>query len=417
MSDFPSPKQPRKRRLLFLSIGLCAVASVIWSMDVRTTIKCREVRKLLAAGDIPPALALAEQVVAANPDCSECHFLLAKAARRAGDFAKASAALQLARDENYPAREIAFEQVLAAAQSGQVKSVDKELRHIFASELQGDETEEIYHALALGHLAAFDVPEFLKCIDFWLAWRPEAVVPRQMKAELYSRLGEHRSAVDQFQAILTEQSDFLPARKGLGDSLLALNLPTEAEKELRVCYERDPGPQHALGLAKCLVRIDRSDEARSLLKSFENAADRVTRAEILEELGRWHLDRQEVDEAFQYLQECVRIAPENFSAWHALSTAYSMQMQSEKASDALNRSLAAQQRAQRLFVIANELSHDPMSITLRLEASDIMFQQGMNQDGVSWLRTILLIDEDNSEAVKRLSDYYNKTDAQKQEAP
>ena len=221
MSDFPSPKQPRKRRLFFLLIGLCAVTGLVWSMDLRTTIKCRQVRKLLAAGEIPPALELAEQVVAANPDCPECQFLLAKAARRAGDFAKASAALQLARDANYSPRKIAFEQVLAAAQSGQVKSVETELRHIFASDLQPDETEEIYHALALGHLAAFDVPEFLKCIDFWLAWRSEAVIPRQMKAELYARLGEHRSAADQFQAILTEHSDSLPARKGLGDSLLA----------------------------------------------------------------------------------------------------------------------------------------------------------------------------------------------------
>lgn len=417
MTDFPSPKQPRKRRLFFLLIGLCTVGGLIWSVDLRAMIECREVRKLLAAGEIQPALELAEQVAAANPDCPECQFLLAKAARRAGDFSKASAALQLARDANYPPQEIAFEQVLATAQSGQVKIVEMELRHIFESELQADETEEIYHALAFGHLAAFDVPEFLKCIDFWLAWRPQAVVPRQLKAELYSRLGEHRSAADQFQALLTEHSDFLPARKGLGDSLLALNLPTEAEKELRVCYERDPTSQHALALAKCLMRIDRSDEARSLLQKFENAADRVTRAEILEELGRWHLDRQEVDQAFQYLQECIRIAPENFSAWHALSTAYSMQGQSEKASDSLKRSLVAQQRVQRLFVIANELSHDPGAITLRLEASDIMFQQGMDQDGVSWLRTILHIDQDNPEALQRLADYYHRTGTQKQEAP
>lgn len=415
MSDFPSPKQPRKRRLFFLLIGLCAVTGLVWSMDLRTTIKCRQVRKLLAAGEIPPALELAEQVVAANPDCPECQFLLAKAARRAGDFAKASAALQLARDANYSPRKIAFEQVLAAAQSGQVKSVETELRHIFASDLQPDETEEIYHALALGHLAAFDVPEFLKCIDFWLAWRSEAVIPRQMKAELYARLGEHRSAADQFQAILTEHSDSLPARKGLGDSLLALNLPTEAEKELRVCYERDSGPQNALALAKCLVRIDQSDEARSLLEKFENTADRVTRAEILEELGRWYLDRQEVDQAFQFLHECIKIAPENFSAWHALSTAYAMEGQSEKARDALERSLASQQRAQRLFVVANELSHDPTSIVLRLEASDIMFQQGMDQDGVSWLRTVLQIDEQNPEAIQRLADYYRRIGAQKLE--
>ena len=152
-----------------------------------------------------------------------------------------------------------------------------------------------------------------------------------------------------------------------------------------------------------------------MLEKFENTADRVTRAEILEELGRWYLDRQEVDQAFQFLHECIKIAPENFSAWHALSTAYAMEGQSEKARDALERSLASQQRAQRLFVVANELSHDPTSIVLRLEASDIMFQQGMDQDGVSWLRTVLQIDEQNPEAIQRLADYYRRIGAQKLE--
>ncbi len=369
-------------------------------------ISCRQIRKMLAAGEIEPALELAEQVAAEKPNCAECQFLLAKSARRAGDFSKASAALQSARAANWPAQQIAFEQVLATAQSGQANLVEQELRRIFESDLQPAETEEVYEAIAYGHLAAFDTPEFLKCVDFWLEWCPQAVTPRQMKAVFYAKLGEHRNAADQFQSLVTDHPDFLPARKGLGDSLLALNLPTEAEKELRVCYERDPTAQNAVALAKCLVRTDRPDEARGLLEKFRDTEDRVTRAEILEELGRWLLDRNQVDEAFVCLQECIRIAPENFSAWHALSTAYSMTGEAEKASEALKRSQDSQRRVQRLFAVAGELTHAPLSTALRLEAAEIMFQQGLDQDAVAWLKTVLQIDANNPEANRRLAQYY-----------
>ncbi len=389
-------------------VGLYIAGGLIWSMDLRTRIRCRQIYKLLAAGDIEPALALAEQAAVANPNCAECQFLLAKSARRAGNLSQAAVALQKARAAKWSPKEIAFEEILATAQSGQVRSVDRELRHIFESDLQADETEEVYEALASGHLAAFDAPEFLKCVSFWLEWRPQAVAPRQMKAEFYARLGEHRNAADQFQSLVTDHPNFLPARKGLGDSLLALNLPTEAEKELRVCYEQDPTAQNAVALAKCLVRTDQSGEAQSLLDRFKSTDDRVTRAEILEELGRWLLDRNQVDKAFACLQECIQIAPENFSAWHALSVVYSMRGEAEKASEALKRSQDTQQRVQRLLAIAGELTQTPESKALRLEAADIMFAQGMDHDAVAWLQTVLQLDAKNPEANQRLAQYYLK---------
>ena len=406
MSSVSALKQPRKRRLLLFLVGLCVGGGLLWSPYLQTAIKCRQIRKLLASGEVEQALILSEQIAAAQPGCAECQFLFAKSARRTGRFSKAATALEKSRIANWDPKGIAFEQVLMTAQSGRVSLVERELRQIFEGDLRAAETEEVYEALAHGHLAAYDIPEFFKCVDFWLVWRPEAIAPRQMKAEFYSRLGDYRNAADQFQSLVTDHPEFLPARKGLGDSLLSLNLPAEAEKELRVCSEREPTAQNALALAKCLVRTDQADEARSLLEKFKNTEDRVTRAEILEELGRWFLDRNQVDEAFTSLQECTRIAPENFSAWHALSTAYSMRGQADKASEALKRSQDGQLRAQRLFAVATELTRTPQSTALRLEAADIMFKQGMPQDAVAWLKTVLQLDEKNPEANQRMAQYY-----------
>jgi len=402
-------RQLRKRRLLLLVLVLSVAGGLIWFMDVPTRLVCRQIRQLLAAGEVQQALKLSEQLASRKPDCAQCQFLLAKSARRAGEFLKAEEALVKARDGNWNPSQILYEKILASAQSGQVRVVERELRQIFQGDLQPHETAEVYEALALGNLAAFDAPEFFRCIDFWLEWDPAAVKPRQMKAEFYLRLGDHQGAMEQFKEIVNDHPEFLPGRKGLADSLLALNLPAQAEKELRICYANQATAQHAVSLAKCLVRIDRSDEAKALLETHKDTEDRVTRAEILEELGRWFLDRQQVDQGIEYLQESVRIAPESSSGWHALSIAYSMKGQPQKASEAMKLSEESQLRTQRFFAVATELSNNPQSISLRLEAADIMFTQGLDLHAVAWLKTILQIDPQNPEANQRLAEYYLKS--------
>lgn len=402
-------KQPWKRWLLVLFLCVSIASAAIWFMDLPTALTCRQIRKHLTAGEIDQAMKLSKQLAASKPECAECQFLLAKSARRNGDFLTAAKSLQNARAANWDPQLISYERVLATAQSGKVRSVEGELRQIFQRDLKPSETEEIYEALASGHLAAYDAPEFLRCIDFWLEWDSSSTKPRQMRAEFYFRLGDYRRAADLFQALVDDHPELLPARKGLGDSLLALNLSAEAENELRICYEHDRSAQNALSLAKCLVRTDRPDEAKALLEKFKTSEDRVTRAEILEELGRWLLYRQQLDQAFEYLQECVHVAPENFSGWHALSTAYSMKGDREKAAEALKVSQDSQRRAQRLYAIAMELSNNPQSIALRLEAAEIMFTLGRDQDAIAWLTTILHIDERNRDANQRLAVYYERS--------
>ena len=131
MTDPPSIKQPRKRRLLFLFAGLCVVGAAVASPSLRTWIACWQIRSLLDADDVTVAMQAAKQLAESRPNCGECQFLLAKAARRSGDFSEAGRALQAARAADWDPKKIQFEQVLATAQTGQVRSVERELKQIF----------------------------------------------------------------------------------------------------------------------------------------------------------------------------------------------------------------------------------------------------------------------------------------------
>jgi predicted Zn-dependent protease len=388
---------------------MCLVAVPIATWYFWNSIQCWRIRQLLADARVDEALLIADNLAADQPQCSECQFLLAKAARRSGNFSSAASALQKAEASGCDVEKLRFEQVLAIAQSGQIRRVEGDLQRIFASRLQASATEEVYEAMAYGHLAAFDVPEFLKCVQFWQDWRPEAITPRLMRAGLYSQLGNHSAAAAEFAAVVQDHPDSLPARRGWGESLLALNLTSDAAPLLQDCFDQQPSGEIAVSLAKCLVAMDAGDQAKAILLQYRDTPDILVRSRILEELGRWYLDRNEAQQAINELQQCIQIAPENSSAWHALSAAYSLQGLTEEAARALTVSQETQHRCQRLVSVVSELADKPDSTDLRLEAAEILFQQGMAQDAIAWLKTILQHDEQHPAANRLLAKHYRES--------
>ena len=374
-----------------------------------TWLECRQIRRLLANSEVPTALKKSQRLAANHPDCAECQFLLAKSARRSADFSAAATALELARAAGWDSTKIHLEQILATAQSGQVRSVEGELKRIFQMDLEEAEIGEIYEALAYGHLAAFDAPEFLKSLDYWLDWRPDAVKPRLLRADFFSRIQKYSAAVDEYKALLLIAPDCVEARTNLGENLLQLNLAKEAAEQLQISYADQPSDRVALLLAKCLIQLDGAEKAKALLLEFRNSPNIAVQSQILEELGRWYSDCDDPETAVGYLEETVRLAPESTSAWHTLSTVYSMLGRSDDAERAQNVSHTTQQRCQRLFNVITRLSANPESIQLRLEAASILFEQKMDKDAVAWLRTILSIDLNHPEANRMLAIHYRKS--------
>ena len=132
-------------------------------------------------------------------------------------------------------------------------------------------------------------------------------------------------------------------------------------------------------LAQSLVQTGQSSAAADLLKEFKETPNLAERAEVLEELGRWCLDHNQVGEAVTYLEESVKLAPETASAWYSLSSAYSLQGQSEKSQSAMAVSQETRQRLQRFGVIVAELNTHPQLLNLRIEAAQILFKQDMGR--------------------------------------
>jgi|688.fasta_scaffold314638_2 tetratricopeptide (TPR) repeat protein len=348
---------------------------------------------------------LSAQLVALKPEKAEYQFLRAKVLRRIGRFSEANTALQIAEKLKWPLNDIGREKILSVAQSGGVRGVSREISLILNSNLPDAEAVEVYNAIANGHAAAYDIPEFMKCIDYWLKWQPEALRPKLLLADFLFRIGNHNGALQEYQKIVEKSEGSWDARFGLAKCQLTLNDPGNAEKNFEICYQQRPSGKTAVNLAKCYARLEKSDEALQMLKKYQDEEDRSTKAEILEELGRWHVERGLLDEARGYIDECLKVAPENFSAWHALSMIRSLQGDSDAAREALEHSQQLQKDASRLLELVSELADNPERDDFRLEAAQICFRNNRKSEALGWLNSILQRNPDHAEARETLKEY------------
>ncbi len=404
MTRSDSLKQPSPRRLL--SFGFWGIAALGLAYFSWCPVQCWRIRRLLASSQLEAASALAQHVAIHHRRCAECQYLDAKAARRLGNFRHATQALERAAGLDWDAADLSRERTLALVQTGRTAEFEGELKAIFATDLDPAETDEVYEALAYGHLAAFDGPEFQQCLDFWLQWNPQAVKPRLMRAQFAQQLTHNFEASKLYEAIVIDHPDCREARLGWGACLLQLNQPAAAEVQLRICLNDQREPKAAVMLAQSLVQTGQSSAAADLLKEFKETPNLAERAEVLEELGRWCLDHNQVGEAVTYLEESVKLAPETASAWYSLSSAYSLQGQSEKSQSAMAVSQETRQRLQRFGVIVAELNTHPQLLNLRIEAAQILFKQDMGRDAVAWLNTVLSRDPQHQQAHELLAEYY-----------
>ncbi|MEZ5944551.1 MAG: tetratricopeptide repeat protein [Planctomycetaceae bacterium] len=361
---------------------------------------------MLAAGQVDAAFELASSTSQSYPKCGECAYLEARSARRQGDFKIAGSALEKAAELKWNPEDIHREQVLAVVQRGGVASVKRHLQDVFETELEPAETEEVYEAMAYGHLAAYDIPEFLKCVDFWLDWNPKATKPRLMRAAYFARIGNHSEAAGFYASLATDHPDCREARLGWGECLLELNDPDAAAAQLEMCLAQQRDARTAVLLAQALVQTGQGERAGDLLREFQDEPNRETRGEVLEQLGRWHLDRGEAEDAVRILSQAVETTPESASAWHVLAAAHTMLGHTDEAQKALEVSQKTKDRVLRLAAIAIELSTHPDDSSLRLEAAEILFAQKMDQDAIAWINTVLNRNVHHREANEMLARYY-----------
>jgi tetratricopeptide (TPR) repeat protein len=399
----------RRWPLGLLAALVAAIALVFPQLWAETSFAyhIRQARRELRAADPEAALVHLRQADDAKPKSAEVHFLLGVANRRVGSLPACLADLHDAEQLGWSLKAVRRQRLLASVQGGD-KAAEKDLQQILDREIPDDEAEEIYEAFAKGYLSEFRLRDAKRCLDFWIDWRPQALLPRLLRAEIAGHVGDRARQMIEFQGVLSVAPDNFEAHVNIAELLLADNRVEEALAEYRWCLERrSDDPRAAVGMASCQRRWGNLAEARRLLDAtLKPDLSNEQRSFVLNGLGQLALEGRDLEGAIELLSEAASLAPSDHSLRYSLGTALARAGQESRAAEELALAKNLEKQDTRLNELQTELVNDPNNAELRWEAAMILRKQERSLESLAWLFSALRCNANHKKTHAALADYY-----------
>ncbi|MSR59478.1 MAG: tetratricopeptide repeat protein [Planctomycetaceae bacterium] len=398
---------PGKPVALGLAVPVAVLAFVVGGWCAATW-SLRSARLSLARGEFAAALTALDAAERWQPGRAETAFEFARAYRRSGDLDRGEEWLQSAARRGWSAEEITIQRFLASIQSGRFDQAEPWLSRVLRAGVSDDLAEEIYEAQAKGYLNSYRLNDAVVCLNFWIQWKPRAVQPRIWLADAWERCDRWQSAAGEFQAIVDLAPNHREARRRLADNLLILNDVAGAFQHFQICARETPDDDAvALGLARCLRRLGRLEEAeRSLSQLLGRHPDNKRPVDALVEQGQIALDLRQTVRAVALLEQAVRADPGHALAQSTLAGAYLKSGEIEQAEQHRILAERIKQRFERLTEIIGQLTDAPGNADLRHEAGMVLMEQGLRAEGARWMATALLVDAHHHPTHAALEEYF-----------
>jgi len=404
----------------FVLLGACLLlvvaSSVFFWPRLRMTRRMDAARRALSEGDAARALELLEDADTSAVDRAELHYLSAAANRRARRMDQFEWHLRRATTLGWSKEDIQRQEWLAVAQSGNVQAVERQLMDTINNGASNEAAEEIYEAVAVGHLSSYRLREAWKCLDYWLHWHPDAPMAHLLRAGIYAQVSDFSAAADDYRAVLEQIPDHRLARSKLGETLLvARGSVEEAWEHFRSSLEDVPDDIDAmLGLAQCERRLGEVAEARRHVDAaMARELTAKQRATALRELGQILLEEGKANEAIEALAEAIELAPADLSAQYTMVRASTAAQQPQKAKRHADRVRQIKDGNKRLDKITQSLLDRPHDAELRFEAGSIQLELGRQDEGIGWLLSALENDPTHEKSYELLADHCRQTGNQR----
>jgi len=168
------------------------------------------------------------------------------------------------------------------------------------------------------------------------AKKPDQPRPRLYLGEVRLATGELQDAKADFEAVLERDPNLAAAEAGLGQALIRMKMPEEAESHLGKAAALDPAYKNLLlELASAYEQAKQPDRALAIYEGFGGNAAVEERAGIL------LLESGRNEEAAARLEAVVKSSPTAANRY-ALATAYLRMKQLDKASAMLEQAVVAE---------------------------------------------------------------------------
>jgi len=405
--------RPGRRVLAAVALlGILGVAAALIFPQVKAWCHLRAARLAVNQYHTSEAIRHLQICLKTWPTDAEVLFLVARTARRAGNYVEAEIALSKYEDQRGCDKAAELEHILLRADSG-----DVDRAAVFCKQwIEQDHPDApfIFEAMVRGYLHAYRLPEARLLLKRWRRDQPDNPQTFYVEGELHDCEGVSEEAAAAYQQVLRLDPEHDEARFKLTAALAERRAFTEMAPHLEYLRQRQPDNLQVLvRLAACRAFLGRSEEAVHLLE--EVLARRPDFAPALAERGQIALERGEYAAAEKWLYEAVKGNPSDHRARFHLIQCLRRVGKEAEAQKQEQQLKQLEADLKRIDEIANrrmaEAPHDP---ALHCELGTILLRCGFVEPGLHWLDTALRHDARCTAAHQALAEYYQRIGASEQ---
>jgi tetratricopeptide (TPR) repeat protein len=401
----PVPKPARRARrvlhglvvvLLFLAAGLLAAHGwAYWHF--------RSAERASARRDFAVALAhldACRRVWFWDPTARA---LTVRAARRAGDLDRAEAMLRESRLDGELSDALSLESKLVTAQRGDVGRVENYL--LGAVHAGHKDAALILEVLTPEYYRTFQLLKAQECVKRWVECEPDNTAAWLWRAQVCEKMRTRDEAIASYVRILELDPDNDDARLSLASHLSNSHQPQEALKQFEYLRARlGDTPAVRAGTARCLMELNRPDEARGLLDRL--LAEYPHSGQFLSERGRLALAFESTAAAEPWFRRAAAAMPYEPDISYNLYQCLEKLGKHDEARAVLARMKAIEADLDRIKELTKSIARLPHDPELRREAGRILMRNGQVDEGVRWLESALDEDPNHGPTHGDLADYY-----------
>lgn len=365
-------------------------------------------RQSLARQEFANAIVQLERACWLRRTAAGSEYLLAVAYRRSGQVDRVATHLDAAERLGWPASEVQLQRLLVRAQIGRFREVEQELRKYFDAETNDETALEVYEALAQGYWTDHDLSEAMRCLDFWIDWRPVDVTPRLMKAEIFNNNDDEVSAEREYRRVLDLVPGHGPAREALGRLLLKRGQVDEAVLQFRQCLRQRHDSIHLqVAFAECEYRLGNAAEADQMLSKLDYGElvpeEQAEVLKLMADIARYNRDHAK---AVKLLEQALEIWPHNSGVHEILGQSYAAIGSRELAAEHLEQCRQINERGQRFHDLQRDVTRRPTDPEPRYLVGRVLQEQGFPVDAAGWWRSALRCDRYHQASHQALADYH-----------
>jgi len=332
----------------------------------------------------------------------------AKASRKAGLVDEARMSLEAALAAGADAETVEVERSLIAAGEGRY---DVEEPYLLARvQAKHPESASILEVAAKWYFLKFDLRKTNHCLKLWKELEPDSVGMWQLSGELFIRYHDGPAAIEAFREGVKRAPTSWSLRSALVGALLERKQNPKEPKALleAMLAERPDDNLTLVRLGQAAEALGRPEEAAAF---YDRALAKLPNdPHTLSARGALDLDRGDAAAALPRLERAVALMPgEQEQILYAYFRCLSRLGRVEEAKPIEERWKRTNADLKKLYETARLISGNPDDPELRRSAGEICLKNRLDQDGLRWLNSALVIDPGHKATHKTLAEHYRKS--------